>query len=124
MEKKDFGKRYPGVLRARAVLMVLGHESEKRSRSGAISSVEQKVGCSRDSLRIWIKQHDTDSGIRGGLTNAERDRIKELERENRQLRQANEILKKTSAYFAPPIGTSLRDTLSGSGTELDRPFRK
>ncbi len=62
------------------------------------------------SLRIWIKQHETDSGLRGGLTTAERDRIKELERENRQLRQANEILKKASAYFARAA--------------LDRPFWK
>ena len=60
--------------------------------------------------RGWIKQHETDSGLRGGMTTAERDRIKELERENRQLRQANEILKKASAYFAQ--------------AELDRPFRK
>ena len=110
MEKKNFGKRYPDELRARAVRMVLDHESEYRSRSAAISSVSQKVGCSRDSLRIWIKQHETDSGTRGGMTTAERDRIRELERENRQLRQANEILKKASAYFAQ--------------AELDRPFRK
>ena len=110
MEKKNFGKRYPDELRARAVRMVLDHESEYRSRSAAISSVAQKVGCSRDSLRIWIKQHETDSCLRGGVTTAERDRIKELERENRQLRQANEILKKASAYFAQ--------------AELDRPFRK
>ncbi len=98
--KKNFEKRYPDEPRARAVRMVLDHGSEYRSRSAAISSVSQKVGCSRDSLRIWIKQHETDSGLRGGITTAERDRIKELERENRQLRQANEILKKASAYFA------------------------
>lgn len=73
-------------------------------------SISQKVGCSRDSLRIWVKQHETDTGQRDGVTTAERDRIKELERENRQLRQANEILKKASAYFAQ--------------AELDRPFRK
>ena len=61
-------------------------------------------------MRIWVKQHETDTGKRDGLTTAERDRIRELERENRQLRQANEILKKASAYFAQ--------------AELDRPFRK
>lgn len=99
MEKKNFGKRYPDELRARAVRMVLDHESEYQSRSAAISSISQKVGCSRDSLRIWIKQHETDSGLRGGMTTAERDRIKELERENRQLRQANEILKKGETIF-------------------------
>jgi len=70
MEKKNFGKRYPDELRARAVRMVLDHESEYRSRSAAILSVAQKVGCSRDSLRIWIKQHETDSGLRGGMTTA------------------------------------------------------
>ena len=61
-------------------------------------------------ISIWVKQHETDTGKRDGVTSVERDRIKELERENRQLRQANEILKKASAYFAQ--------------AELDRPFRK
>ena len=68
------------------------------------------IGCSRDNLRIWVKQHEADTGKRGGLTTADRDRIGELERENRQLRQANEILKRASAYFAQ--------------AEPDRPFRK
>jgi len=110
MGKTKNGTRYPEELRARAVRMVLDHEAEYASRSAAILSISQKVGCSRDSLRIWVKQHETDTGKRGGVTTAERDRIKELERENRQLRQANEILKKASAYFAQ--------------AELDRPFRK
>jgi len=104
------GTRYPEERRARAVRMVWGHESEYPSRSAAILSISQKAGCSRDSLRIWIKQHETDTGNRAGATTAEQDRIKELERENRQLRQANEILKKASAYFAH--------------AELDRPFHK
>lgn len=110
MGKKKNGTRYPEELRARAVRMVLDHEDEYASRSAAILSIAQKVGCSSDSLRIWVKQHETDTRKRDGLTTAERDRIKELERENRQLRQANEILKKASAYFAQ--------------AELDRPFRK
>jgi transposase-like protein len=110
MGKTKHGTRYPDELRARAVRMVLDHETEYASRSAAILSISQKVGCSRDSLRIWVKQHETDTGQRDGATSAERDRIKELERENRQLRQANEILKKASAYFAQ--------------AELDRPFRK
>lgn len=110
MGKTKNGTRYPEELRARAVRMVLDHEGEYASRSAAILSISQKVGCSRDSLRIWIKQHETDTGKCDGLSTAERDRIKELERESRQLRQANEILKKSFAYFAQ--------------AELDRPFRK
>ena len=90
--------------------MVLDHEIEYASRSAAILSISQKVGCSRDSLSIWVKQHEIDTGKRDGLTTAERDRMKDLERENRQLRQANEILKNASAYFAQ--------------AELDCPFRK
>ncbi|NSX55705.1 IS3 family transposase [Sulfitobacter sp. 1151] len=108
MGKKNFGKRYPDELRACTVRMVLDRESEYRSRSAAISSVSQKVRYSRDSLRIWIRQHETDSGLRGGMITAEQDRIKKPERENRQLRQANEILKKASALFCsggarPPV---------------------
>ena len=68
------------------------------------------MGAAHRILRIWVKQHETDTGKRDGMTTAERDRIEELERENRQLRQADEILKKASAYFAQ--------------AELDRPFRK
>ena len=110
MGKTKYRTRYAEELRARAVRMVLDHESEYASRSAAILSISQKVGCSRDSLRIWVKQHETDTGKLDGLTTAERARIKELERENRQLRQANEIFKKASAYFAQ--------------AEPDRPFRK
>ena len=69
-----------------------------------------RLGCSPDSLRVWCQQAERDAGQRGGPTSAEKDRIKELEREVRELRQANEILKKASAYFA--------------AAELDRPFRR
>ena len=100
MGKTKNGTRYPKELRALAVRMVLDHEAEYASGSAAILSIFQKVGCSRDSLRIWVKQHETDTGKHEGMTTAERDRIKELERETRQLRQANEILRKASAYFA------------------------
>lgn len=110
MGKTKNGTRYPEELRARGVRMVLDHETEYASRLAAILSISQKVGCSRDSLRIRVKQHETDTGKRDGVTSAERDRINELERENRQLGQANEILKKASSYFAQ--------------AELDRPFRK
>ncbi len=74
------------------------------------SCIAPKLGCSPDSLRVWCQQAERDAGQRGGLTGAEKDRIKELEREVRELRQADEILKKASAYFA--------------AAELDRPFRK
>lgn len=100
MGKTRYGTRYPEELSARGMRMVLDHESEHASRSAAILSISQKVGCSKDSLSIWVKQHETVTGQRDGMTTAERDRIKELERENRQQRQANEILKKASAYFA------------------------
>ena len=79
--------------------MVLDHENEYASRSAAILSISQKVGCSTDSLRLWVKPHKRDTGKRDGVTTAERDRIKERERENRQLRQANENLKKGESIF-------------------------
>ena len=76
----------------------------------ALTAIAGKLGCSPDSLRVWVRQAQRDGGERPGQTTADRARIKELERENRELRQANEILKKASAYFAM--------------AELDRPFRK
>jgi transposase-like protein len=79
-------------------------------QNAACKAIAPKLGCSPDSLRIWYQQAERDTGQRTGLTSAEKDRIKDLEREVRELRQANEILKKASAYFA--------------AAELDRPFRK
>lgn len=78
-------------------------EREFDSQSAAIKSIAPKIGCGPDTLRAWVRRAETDSGRRDGVTTAERDRIKALERENRQLRQANEILKKASAYFAPAL---------------------
>jgi transposase len=75
-----------------------------------LTAIGSKLGCSPDSLRAWCQQAERDSGKLSGLTTDDRARLKELERENRELRQANEILKKASAYFAQ--------------AELDRPFRK
>jgi transposase len=82
-----------------------------------------KLGCSPDSLRAWFQQAERDAGMRSGLTSDEQARLKALERENRELRQANEILKKASAYFAP-LSRFARKLLPGSGTELDRPFKR
>lgn len=88
-----------------------------------VAEIAPKIGCGPDTLRAWVRRAETDSGRRDGVTTTERNRIKALERENRQLRQANEILKKASVYFAPAlIETTFR--LPRSGTELDRPFRK
>ncbi len=87
--------------------MVLEHQSEYPSQWQAITSLANKFGCTPETLRKWLRQTEVDSVRRGGLTSDERTRIKELERENRELRRTNEILRKASAYFAQ--------------AELDRP---
>ena len=101
---------YSPEVRARAVRMVLDHQGEHASQWAAISSIAAKIGCSGEALRNWIRQSEKDNGLRGGQSTDERERIKALERENRELRQANEILRKASAYFAM--------------AELDRPFKR
>jgi transposase-like protein len=90
--------------------MVFEHEGEHASQWSAISSIAAKIGCTPETLRGWVRQAERDQGKRPGSTTEEQERIKALERENRELRQANEILRKASAYFAQ--------------AELDRPFRK
>jgi len=80
--------------------MVLEHEGQHDSQWSAISSIAEKIGCSAETLRKWLRQSERDQGRRPGLTTAERERLKELERENRELRRVNEILRKASAYFA------------------------
>jgi transposase-like protein len=80
--------------------MVFDHQGEHASRWAAISSIAAKIGCSGETLRNWMRQAERDKGVRAGPTTDERERIKALERENRELRQANEILRKASAYFA------------------------
>jgi transposase-like protein len=87
-------------VRERAVRMVREHQGEHGSQWAAIQSIAAKIGCSGETLRTWISQTERDRGVRAGPTMAERERIKALERENRELRQANEILRKASAYFA------------------------
>lgn len=100
MEKGNPGNRFSTEVRARAVRMVLENEGAYKSRSQAISSIAIKIGCSRDTLRGWINKQEVETGVRDGLTQSERDELKALKRENRELKQANEILRKASAFFA------------------------
>ncbi len=94
------GTRFSNEVRERSVRLVLETEDEHSSRWAAITSVANKIGCSPETLRAWVLQAERDQGKRVGLTTSERDRLKELERENRDLKRANEILRKASAYFA------------------------
>ena len=91
---------YSAEVRERAVRMVFDHQGEHASQYEAIRSIAQKIGCSGETLRNWVRQAERDQGQRAGPTPDELERIKALERENRELRQANEILRKASAYFA------------------------
>jgi transposase len=93
-------KRYSPEVRERAVRLVLEHEEEYSSQWAAIESISEKFGCTSETLRRWVRQAERDTGRREGRTTGERERIKELERENRELKRANEILRKASAYFA------------------------
>jgi transposase len=93
-------KPYPAELRERAVRLVHEHEADHPSRAAAVRSVAAKIGCSAETLRLWLRRAERDAGRWDGLNDADRERIKALERENRELRQANEILRKASAYFA------------------------
>ena len=93
-------KRYSPEVRERAVRLVFEHESEYESQWAAIGSVAAKIGCTVETLRKWVRQAERDQGRRDGMTNKDRDRLKELERENRELKRANEILRTASAYFA------------------------
>ena len=95
--------RYPAELRERAVRMVLEHERDHGSRWEAICSVADKLGPSAESVRKWVRRAEIDAGARDGMTTAERERIKVLERENRELRRANEILKAASAFFGAEL---------------------
>jgi transposase len=92
--------KYSGEVRERAVRMVLEHQERYDSQWAAICSIAEKIGCSAEVLRKWVRQAERDEGLRPGLTTEERRRLKELERENFELRRANEILRKASAYFA------------------------
>ena len=99
MTKKASNRFLPEV-RQRAVRMVLDHGSDHASQWSAIGSIAAKIGCTAETLRKWVRQAERDAGQRPGASTEERERIKVLERKNRELRQANEILRKASAYFA------------------------
>ena len=92
--------RYSPEMRERAVRLVREHGPEHPSQWAAITSIAAKFGCTGETLRNWVRQAERDTGQRGGLTTDERQRLKELERDNRELKRANEILRKASAYFA------------------------
>jgi transposase len=92
--------RYSQEVRERAVRMVIENEGDYASQWEAIRSIAEKIGCSPESLRKWLRRTEVDSGSRAGVTSDERARMKHLEKEVRELRRANEILRKASAYFA------------------------
>ena len=103
------GGRYPDELRQRATRMVFDHAHEYPSQWKAIESVAEKLDVHRETLRNWVRRAEVDDGHRMGVTTVERERMKQLERENKELRRANEILKAASAFF---------------GAELDRQSKK
>ncbi len=92
--------RYSPEVRERAIRMVLEHQEEYDSEWAAIGSIAAKIGCTAETLRKWVRQAERDTGRRPGLSADEKQRVKDLEREVRELRRANEILRKASAYFA------------------------
>jgi transposase len=95
--------RYPAELRERAVRLVFEAEPHSNSQWAAICSIAEKLGPTPEAVRRWVRQAEIDRGERGGLTTEERVRLKELERENYELRRANEILKSASVFFATEL---------------------
>ena len=100
MSKGKSGNRFSEEVRARAVRLVLENEVNYKSRSECLRSISSKIGCSPETLRDWLRKQDIEEGNREGMTLAERAELKELQREIKELRQANEILRRASAFFA------------------------
>ena len=98
--KKSTNKPFPSEVKARAVRMVSEQRSKHSSQWAAIESIAAKIGCSAPTLHAWVKKQEIDTGQRDGTTSDDLQRLKDLERENKELRQANEILRKASAFFA------------------------
>ena len=103
-------KRYSPEVRERAVRLVLEQRKEHNSQWATVQSIASKIGCKSETLRRWIQQSERDTGDRAGMTTNEKAQLKQLQRENRELKRANEILRKASAFFAQ--------------AELDRPLKK
>ena len=109
MSTRKQGTRYPEELRRRAVRMVFDHQADYPSQWKAVCAIAEQLGVHQESLRVWVRTAETDAGTRPGVTSEERERIKALERENRELRRANDILKAAASFF---------------GAELDRQSKK
>jgi transposase-like protein len=92
--------KYSPEFRERAVRLVFDHQGEHKTQWAAIVSIASKIGCTAETLRNWVRQAERDQGQREGLSSSERDRLKQLEREVRELKRANEILRKAAAFFA------------------------
>ncbi len=93
-------KRYSPEVRERAVRLVFDLQKEDQSQWAAIQSIADKIGCTHETLRRWVRQQERDEGMRAGLSSDDRETLKQLKKENRELKRANEILRKASAYFA------------------------
>ena len=93
-------KRYSPEVRERAVRVVFDLQKEHQSQWAAIQSIADKIGCTHETLRRWVRQCERDQGLRAGLSSDDREELKQLKKENRELKRANEILRKASAYFA------------------------